>query len=370
MQTPPERHVLDFETLHNVLAVDRAVEHSIVDVSQATAAPSNQALAIRLSSQDPFRRPALSDHTAVRASISGHSHSQQRDFDFTPFSSSTRDTGHQCRHREIPSLTSPVDCYAASPDKWSPAGDWHLQKTIRTERKHIPYCNSLALSHDGRFVASGHEDGVIILWSTQTDDIVSGPLKGHTRRVNDIAFSPKDERIVTGSSDCTARIWDCTNQKLVKFDGHPRSVELVAFSPNGKQVVSSLHASEGPEGSLAIVLWDARSGEQILVLNTTHDFKDIRNVGFSTDGRFVMGTYLWVGDGSMELFTRQDGEVRAWNETNHLTWNRPVTLSATGEYIATISEDGIIMLYSRDSFSLSTLCITATEDIDEKHRKL
>lgn len=200
MQTPPERHVLDFETLHNVLAVDRAVEHSIVDVSQATAAPSNQALAIRLSSQDPFRRPALSDHTAVRASISGHSHSQQRDFDFTPFSSSTRDTGHQCRHREIPSLTSPVDCYAASPDKWSPAGDWHLQKTIRTERKHIPYCNSLALSHDGRFVASGHEDGVIILWSTQTDDIVSGPLKGHTRRVNDIAFSLKDERIVTGST--------------------------------------------------------------------------------------------------------------------------------------------------------------------------
>lgn len=106
--------------------------------------------------------------------------------------------------------------------------NWHLQKTIITERKHIPSCHSLVLSHDGRFVvASGHEDGVIILWSTQTDDIVAGQLRGHTGRVNDIAFSLKDKRIVTGSSDCTVRIWDCTNQKLVKFDGHPRSVELV-----------------------------------------------------------------------------------------------------------------------------------------------
>lgn len=106
------------------------------------------------------------------------------------------DTVHQCRHPEIPSRTSTVDCYPASPDKWSPAGGGHLQKRIKSKHNHISYCNSLALSHDGGFVASGHEDGVIIVWSTQTDGIVSGPLKGHTRRVDDnIAFSPKDERI-------------------------------------------------------------------------------------------------------------------------------------------------------------------------------
>ena len=37
-------------------------------------------------------------------------------------------------------------------------------------------------------------------------------LTGHTARVNSVAFSPDGQRIVSGSSDNTLKIWDASEE--------------------------------------------------------------------------------------------------------------------------------------------------------------
>ena len=71
------------------------------------------------------------------------------------------------------------------------------------------------------------------------DDPLVIELKGHTGWVNSVAFSPDGKRIVTGSRDDTARIWDAeTGKELQKLEGYASTVNSVAFSPDGKKIVT------------------------------------------------------------------------------------------------------------------------------------
>ena len=51
-------------------------------------------------------------------------------------------------------------------------------------------------------------DKLAIIWDANTGTMIGEPLKGHSGRISSISFSPDGTRLVTGSSDKTAIIWD------------------------------------------------------------------------------------------------------------------------------------------------------------------
>ncbi|MCP5047054.1 MAG: hypothetical protein GY940_07765, partial [bacterium] len=46
-----------------------------------------------------------------------------------------------------------------------------------------------------------------------------------------MAFSPDGKKILTGSWDRTARLWDLQGTNIRDFYGHERKVNAAAFSP-------------------------------------------------------------------------------------------------------------------------------------------
>ena len=69
-----------------------------------------------------------------------------------------------------------------------------------------------------------------------------------------MAFSPDGQRIVTGSSDTTAKVWEAASGKeLLTLKGHSGAIHSVAFSPDGQRIVT------GSEDGTAKV-WEAASG--------------------------------------------------------------------------------------------------------------
>jgi WD40 repeat protein len=78
---------------------------------------------------------------------------------------------------------------------------------VATLAGHTDSVTAVALSSDGRRLLSGSEDNTARLWDAATGKAIA-TLAGHTAQVTAVAFSPDGTRVLTGSRDNTARLWD------------------------------------------------------------------------------------------------------------------------------------------------------------------
>ena len=77
----------------------------------------------------------------------------------------------------------------------------------------------LEFSHNGTRLATAGKDRSLLIYDT-TDFNVIHKLEGHSQGVAQFAWSPDDLRIISGSQDNTARVWDTKVSFNVAVDCH------------------------------------------------------------------------------------------------------------------------------------------------------
>src|SRR5262249_40089024 len=118
---------------------------------------------------------------------------------------------------------------------------------------HTAVVASIALTADGRMLASGSYDATIKLWDMASCK-ETATLRGHTAGVYSVAFTPDGKVLASGSHDDTARLWDVATGRELAAVKHGYHVKRVAFTPDGKTLIS---AGEGP-----IKLWDVATAKE------------------------------------------------------------------------------------------------------------
>jgi hypothetical protein len=154
--------------------------------------------------------------------------------------------------------------------------DVNSDNCLKTFIGHSGKVESVCFSPDGKYLASGSNDKTIKLWEENSGNCIKTFI-GHSDHVNSVAFSPDGKYLASGSTDKTIKIWDLTNGKCLKtFSGHTAYVSTVCFSPNGKSIISGSADSK-------IKKWDLSSG---ICLKTLIGHKSVvNNVCFSPDGK-------------------------------------------------------------------------------------
>jgi WD domain, G-beta repeat len=146
-------------------------------------------------------------------------------------------------------------------------------------RGHTGIVGAVAFSSDGTRVLTGSFDNTARLWDAATGKAVAA-LAGHTASVGAVAFSPDGTRVLTGSGDHTARLWDAATGKAVAtLAGHTGTVGAVAFSPDGTRVLTGSWDNTAR-------LWDAATGKAVATLAGHTGI--VGAVAFSPDGTRVL----------------------------------------------------------------------------------
>ncbi len=112
------------------------------------------------------------------------------------------------------------------------------QRMLATYR-HGSGITAVAFSPEGDRVLTGSDDNIARLWDARSGKPLGEPLR-HEHAVWAVAFSPDGDRVLTGSDDNTARLWDARSGKpLGEPLRHKGWLKAVAFSPEGGTVYTA-----------------------------------------------------------------------------------------------------------------------------------
>jgi len=93
-------------------------------------------------------------------------------------------------------------------------------------------------------VASCGESGRVVISDVDSGRTIK-ELIGHTSRTWDLAWSPVNGRIASGSADLTVRVWDDeTGECVAILADFTDPVYNVRFSPDGKHLFTNSSGTE------------------------------------------------------------------------------------------------------------------------------
>jgi len=335
--------------------------------------------------------------------------------------------------------------------------EWHfvrrLTRNLYALRGHQDDVNGVAYSSDGRRVASTSYDNTVKIWDAidgrllksikppagsaprrlfevafhpagdrvavtygpvvaliHLDKLAATTFTGHRLNVNCLAFDAAGRRLVTGSVDGTAIIWDvASGQRLATIAGEPGEiVSGVAFHPNGEQIVWSsrfdLSTPLGPVSAGKLKAWDLATkserfrqtwfgflasnlaihpaGDRVAVALRDGTVREV-NWADGTERRSITAhergvtAVRYTPDGSLLASTGYDLAIRFWDDSGNeaLTLRghsgRPVrdkTLGESSVMQLAFSPDGLRLASCGDDRSVMIWDVSAKPTADPPSR--
>jgi WD40 repeat protein len=188
---------------------------------------------------------------------------------------------------------------------------------------------AVAVSRDGQLIASGDDDGKLIVWHGGTGECLTQAIEAHSNYIYSLEFSPDGAVLATGSNDKTTKLW---NTKTWQVDGNLsccHEVNCVRYSPSGEllAIANDDH----------IEIWNPCTRELIAKLDVTYNY----SLAWTPDGTCLL---------SGHYTSNREWNTSTWQQIGnpwigHTSFINTLAINSTGTLVASASEDNHVRLW-------------------------
>jgi WD40 repeat protein/serine/threonine protein kinase len=222
---------------------------------------------------------------------------------------------------------------------------------------HANAVRGLGYSLDGRWLASGDDDGIIIVWEALTGEPIATLRDAEGFGLSAVVFSPQGQWLAAGGGDNRVRLWDTATWQLAQepLAGHPNWVRDVQF------LSDDVLASAGSDGQ--VLFWSVPSGELLSGIVTDHaQERGVWRLAFSPDRTQVMTVSQ---DQTAQRWEIATGQPIGEPLNAHTAAVRDARFAADGHSLFTAGMDARLLQWKLDTPNvLATLLPFGVTDVD------
>jgi WD40 repeat protein/DNA-binding SARP family transcriptional activator len=206
---------------------------------------------------------------------------------------------------------------------------------------HDNWVRDLRFDAAGDVLYSAATGGSLIRWDMTRRKL----FDGHTDRVRSLALSPDGRTLATSGFDARILLWDAaTGKQLAELPTpHERSIIQVTYSPDGRYLAAA-------DAGGMVSLWDVEKRQLLRPPLTEHESVLI-GLAFSPDSRnLAVGDFL----GNLSIWDVASGELMSVTPDAHDGWALALAFSPDGQTLASGGTDGHIQLWDTSALAAAS----------------
>jgi WD40 repeat protein len=214
-----------------------------------------------------------------------------------------------------------------------------VSDTVWTKFTYPNSINAVKFTPDGKFLASGGDDGTPRLWDAETGDLVREYI-GSDKGIGGLDINNTGELLAVVDGQSVITIWNLQTGVIVKsidyYAGQEKKLpgQSIAFSHNGNYLAAILTKSHYPNSNYDVYIWTVNDWK---IAASGKDLLGARNLAFSVNDKILAVSNISIADNKFKigLFGVPDfSEKGSLEGTDQFCTINQSTFSFDGNYLA------------------------------------
>lgn len=239
----------------------------------------------------------------------------------------------------------PATLFSAGEDSTIRIWDIAAKKETGKLARHINAIQALAISRDGKLLASGSKDWTIKLWNLEhpSTDLESSSIDEPRAPISSLAFDESGKRLFTCSDDGLTLGLDLekSGARSLVFRSEAGPARGVVVLPGDRSIV----IATGADGAPAMLSRFSLTAGRLEARRTAPAPGAVRTLAASPDGKLVISG----GDDQVLRVFRADESLKSAPFIGHTKAIRSFARSRDGKEIATGGDDGLVIIWDVES---------------------